>query len=123
MATIPYLVLLPVSLTSGGSGRATLPVTPGQSLSLDRMVFQSTGAFSLTGLSTSDGRNYGNISPSSPIPSTMLASVANNFNAIIDLVPNLKIDSNMLLYVDVVDTSAAINTVRFLFMGELTIPN
>lgn len=121
MAEIPYLELASVVLTANGTGTFSQPVPNTQTLSIREWVFTSLGLFQITGIRTSDGRNYTNASPSVPIPSAVLPSGANNFNAIHSFIPELVIPGNVILYIDFKDISAAPNTVNLLLAGHLTV--
>jgi len=117
---IPYELFLQSVLTAGGTGTMTYQVPQGQTLELDEFVFNSTGAFSVTGIRNAGGINFTNATPSNAIPSTMLGNSANNFNVIRDFKPNLVIAGGDTLYVDVIDTSAAPNTVRLVVNSKKT---
>lgn len=121
MAEIPYLELASVVLTANGTGTFSQPIPNTQQLSIAEWAYSSTGAFQITGIRTSDGRNYTNASPSVPIPSALLPSGANNFNAIHNFIPELVIPGNVILYIDFKDTSAAPNTVNLLLRGHLSV--
>lgn len=121
MAEIPYLELASVTLTANGVGTFSQPVPNTQQLSLREWVFSSTGVFQITGIRTSDGRNYTNASPSVPIPSAVLPSGANNFNAIHQFIPELVVPGNVILYIDFKDTSGAGNVVNLLLSGHLSV--
>lgn len=121
MAEIPYLELASVVLTANGTGTFSQPVPNTQTLSIREWVFTSLGLFQITGIRTSDGRNYTNASPSVPIPSAVLPSGSNNFNAIHSFIPELVIPGNVILYIDFKDISAAPNTVNLLLAGHLTV--
>lgn len=121
MTEIPYLELASVVLTANGTGTFSQPVPNTQTLSIREWVFTSLGLFQITGIRTSDGRNYTNASPSVPIPSAVLPSGANNFNAIHSFIPELVIPGNVILYIDFKDISAAPNTVNLLLAGHLTV--
>jgi len=112
--TIPYELFLSSVLTAGGTGTMSYQVPPSQQLELDEFVFSSTGTFSVVGFRNGGGMQFTNATPSNGIPSTMINNAANNFNLIRDFKPNLVIQGGDTLYIDVIDTSAAPNTVRFL---------
>lgn len=115
MATqIPFELFLTATLAASGQGTMTYPVPQGQSIEIDEFTFSSTGAFKVVGIRNAGGTNFTNASPTNGIPSTMLGNSANNFNVIRDFKPNLVISGGDVLYIDVLDTSAAPNTVNFL---------
>lgn len=116
--TIPYEVFLSQVLTSGGTGTLTYAVPPGQTLAIDEFTFISTGAFSVVGIRNGGGQQFTNATPSNGIPSTMLANGLNQFNVIKDFKPDLVIQGGDTFYIDIIDTSAAPNTVRFLGNGN-----
>lgn len=111
---IPYELFLQSVLTAGGSGTMSYQLPPSQTLELDEFVWTSTGIFNLVGLRNGNGLQFTNATPSNPIPSTMLGNAANNFNLIRDFKPNLVIKGGDTLYIDVIDTSIAANTVKIL---------
>lgn len=121
MAEIPYLELAQVVLAANGTGTFSQPIPNTQKLSLKEWVYSSTGAFQVTGIRDSSGRNYTNASPSIPIPSALLPSAANNFNAIHWFEPELVIPGNIILYIDFKDTSGAGNTINLLLRGKLEV--
>lgn len=118
MTQIPFILLGRVSLLANSTGTFSYPVPQNEELKLRDLVFSSTGAFSITGIRTADGRNYTNASSSAPIPSTVLASGANNNNNIRDFVPDLVVAGGSILYVDLIDTSGAGNVVNLTFNAE-----
>jgi hypothetical protein len=111
---IPYLLILSSVTISLGTGTMTYQVPPGQTLEIDEFVFLSTGIFNLVGIRNGGQNYFSNVTPSNPIPNTMLANFANQFNVIKDFKPNLTIMGGDTLYIDVIDTSVAANTIRFL---------
>src|SRR6185369_2287756 len=121
MTEIPYLLLAKVTLASNGQGTFTYPVPQGQTLTLREMYFSSTGAFSVIGLYDANGINYSNVSSSAGIPSTVLASGANNNNALKDLIPDLVVVGGNQINLLLLDTSGSGNTVNFVFNGSKTL--
>lgn len=120
MATFPYYLIMQVALAASGSGTLQYPVPPNETLSLSELRFIATGAFSITDIRDSTGRHYTNASPSIPILSTLVQNSANGNISAKDFDVPLDIPGNVTLYVDVKDTSAAINTVNMLFTGVRT---
>jgi hypothetical protein len=116
--TLPYELFLSSVLTAGGTGTMSYQVPPGQKLIIDEFVFISTGAFNVVGMRNGGGQQFTNATPSNGIPSTMLANGLNQFNVIKDFKPNLEIQGGDTFYIDIIDTSAAPNTVRFLGNGS-----
>ena len=114
---IPFLYQLQVVLTGNGSGtmRYTIPNT--EKMTIDRIVFKSTGAFNITDIVSTSGQHYTNASAGTPIPSVVLASGANNNNNIGDLPLPVEMESGEGIIIDVTDTSGSGNTVQFTLVG------
>lgn len=121
MTEIPYLLLAKVTLAGNGQGSFTYPVPQGQTLTLREMYFSATGAFNLIGLYDANGINYSNVSSSQGIPSTVLASGANNNNALKDLIPDLVVVGGNQITLLLLDTSGSSNTVNYVFNGSKTL--
>lgn len=115
MALIPFTLILQAVLTNGGTATVSYPVPPGETLLIKDMVFASTGAFNIYGIRDSSGRNYTNASLSVEIPSTVLASGANNNNHIPPFDIPLIVEGSTTIYFDLEDTSGAGNTVDLVF--------
>lgn len=111
---IPYELFLSSVLTALGTGTLTYQVPPNQTIEIDEFVFIATGTFNVVGIRNGGGMQFTNATPSNGIPSTMIANGLNQFNIIKDFKPNLIVLGGDSLYIDVIDTSAAGNTVRFL---------
>lgn len=118
MANVPYLLLLTASLASGGTASPSYAVPQGQNLNVKNLFYQSTGTFKVTGIRTSDGRNYTNASGSQGIPSSLLNNAAASNISFNDFVPDLFVDGGVILYIDLLDTSAGANTVNLLLPCE-----
>lgn len=118
MATIPFLLQGRVVLTALGTGTFQYPVPQGEKVRIRDLVYSSTGTFGVTDIRTSDGRHYTNASGSAPIPSAVLANGANNFNNVRDFEPDLAVEGGSILYIDLVDTSNAGNTVNLTMNSE-----
>lgn len=118
MALIPYSLVLEATLTSGGTATVSYPVPVGESLELTDMIFVSTGIFNITGIRDSSGRNYTNASLSVEIPSSVLKSGANAFNAHNPFSIPLVIEGGTVFYIDLEDSSAAGNTVTIVCEGK-----
>lgn len=116
--TFPYLLVLPIVLTSGGTGTGQYTVPASETLELYQLFAASTGIFSITDIRDSSGQHYTNAAPSQAIPSTLLALGGNNYNVFKDFPAPIIISGGKILYIDVVDTSAAPNTVRLFLPGK-----
>lgn len=117
MANIPYLWIGSTVLSASSQGSISFPVNAAESMMINKFVFVATGAFSVIGIRDSDGNPYSNCSLDKPILSTMLQNSANGNLSMRDLLENILIKANKTLYIDLLDTSAAQNTVRFLLQA------
>lgn len=113
---IPYLLRLQSVLVAGGTGSLFYAVPPDQSIELQDFVFVSTGIFNITGFRNGGGTSFTNASAATPILSTLVAAAGNNFNLLKLFTPPLRIEGGDTLYIDLIDTSGAGNTVTFLSM-------
>lgn len=109
---IPYILQLASVLTANGTGTMQYTVPPNEGLEISELIFTSTGAFSVTDLRVSGGHVMTNAGTNNPIPSTALRNGANNNNTLYELKIPLILKGGQVLYVDLLDTSAAPNTVR-----------
>ncbi len=118
MATRPYLLLLQSIMAGNGTGTVSYPVPSGEYLTVEQLVFQSTGAFWITDIRDSEGNHYTNASQAVGIPSAVLASSANNNNAVEVLAEPLAIQGGGILYIDLLEKSGSGNTVTLLLSGH-----
>lgn len=118
MATFPYLVILSSVLAASGAGTVSYTVPANEELELNQLFVASTGAFSITDIRDSSGQHYTNASQAVGIPSTLLSAAANNYNVFKEFLSPILIEGAKILYIDVLDTSAAPNTVRLLLSGK-----
>jgi hypothetical protein len=117
MATKAFLFTDTVALAASGTGTAKLSVSAGETAKIHALGFVSTGAFSLVGLKDGTGRAFSDANADNPIPSTAL----HNFNSAINGPPDFPEPIELLgpldLNIELLDTSAAGNTVRFVGIG------
>lgn len=111
---IPYLLQLNVVLAASGTGTLQYTVPPNEKLEISELLFASTGAFSLTDIRVSGGHVMTNAGANNPILSTQLRLTNNNNNTLLELMLPIVLEGGQVLYVDVLDTTAAPNTVRML---------
>jgi hypothetical protein len=122
MATFPFLLVLEAVLVAGGTGTVSYPIPSGETLELDELVFQSTGVFNVSDIRDSNGNHFTNASLTTEIPSVVLASGANNNNALKRFPIPIEIKGSTIFYVDLEDSSGAGNTVTLVFAGRRTTP-
>lgn len=117
MAQYPYQLVLSSTLAALATGTMNYPIPNNEGLQLGQLYFVSTGAFSITDIRDSAGKHYTNASPSNPIPSTLLQNAQTAYESLRNLPIPIVIEGGKTLYVDIVDTSNAPNTVKLLFNG------
>jgi hypothetical protein len=115
--TVSYRAIMSKALLA--SGQDTLQYTPGPSETfyIKRWLFVSTGAFDVIDVRNSEQYKYTQCSVTNPIPSTLLQDARNAFRSDDEFDPPLKIEPSQTFSIDVKDTSAVGNTVRFLLVG------
>lgn len=118
MALTPFIYSDQIALGAGGSGTLQINIGGGEKARMQRFYVTSTAGFNITAIRTSTSTPYGDMSPSSPLPSSML-NVAGGLNGVGEtLDPPLEIDGPLTLNIDVVDTSGAANTVTIAFQAS-----
>lgn len=118
MAKYPYTLTLQIALAASSTGTLSYNVPQNESLELNDMRFISTSTFNVTDIRDSSGKHYTNASAAQPILSSMLQSAANANLSVKDFQEPLLIDGGKTFYIDLIDTSAAPNTVRLVFTGK-----
>lgn len=118
MAEFPYFLILNSVLAGNGSGTMSYTLPQNESIELTELRFIATGAFNITDIRDSSGNHLTNASAANPILSTMIQNAASPNIAVAQLPTPLIISQGKTFYVDVLDTSAAGNTVRLLFVGK-----
>ncbi len=113
-----YRAITDVVLLAGGQG--TLEYTPGpnETFHIKEWRFISTGIFNIIDIRNSENYHYTNCSVTHPILSSMVQNPGNAFLSDKIFDPPLEIKPRINFAVDVIDTSAAGNTVRMLLIGE-----
>lgn len=118
MATRPFWFTATIALGASASADAILTVSSGETGRLKRLVFQSSGAFSITGLKDATGLAYSDARASDPIPSTALVIDQPDLAGVQHFDPPLELEGPNQLTITLLDTSAAANTVRVIAEGE-----
>jgi len=114
MADFPFLVVLQTALAADGTGSVSYSVTTQEELEIIEIYHQSTAGFNVTDIRTSDGQHYTNASSVVPIPGTFFTDVADGYNAKPGLPVPIKLSGGGVIYIDLLDTSSAPNTVTIL---------
>jgi hypothetical protein len=121
MATIPYLLQMQVVLAGNGAGSLSFTVPNNEKLTLEDWIFSSTGVFSITGIRITGGNNISNAGANLAIPSSHLQLTGTNNNGIKKFPIPLVLEGGSTLYIDLVDTSGAGNTVKTTITGTRTV--
>jgi len=106
-----------VVLAGNGTGTFVYSVGSKERFEIKRIIQTATGAFSITGIRDAHGNNYDNSSPTNPILSSWLASGANPNNNLGDFPEPIVIQGGGTIYIDLLDTSTAGNTVDIGLIG------
>lgn len=116
MADRPYVMIMEANQLAANA-RKTLIFNVGSSEQIEVYSFQqqSTGTFSIEDIYDSDGNQYTNASPSTPIPSAFIPDVSDENNGLITLVQPIIIPPNHNFKVDIIDTSGSQNTITLVF--------
>ena len=122
MADYPFLIALNNSLPSGGRITLSYQVQTNEQIIVHDLMYSRTATFSLYGLRTNQWY-YANINESNPILSTFLKKVGNEYNNIGLFDKPLVIMSGDTLYLDVVDTGAATETLYILLAATRKVGN
>ena len=118
MAMQTFIAVAAATLTADGTGTASYSVSNQEHFEVERIMFASTGAFSLTGIRDNAGNIYSNIDSTDPLPSTLLSSGANGNNHIGDFPTPIIVQGGGQVSIDLLDTSSAGNTVRIFLIGK-----
>jgi len=86
---------------------------------IKRLKQESTGIFNINSILASNGDNYSNCTPSSPLNGQVLNDVGAAMNTQPDLPDAIVLDGNESITFDIVDTSNAGNVVRIYMEGYL----
>lgn len=118
MAIRPFWHTDTVVLSANGNGSFRFDIGAGEKGTFKRMMFKSTGAFSIVGLRDSSGLQFSNVNTNDPIPSTMLKTGVTDIEQAQYFDPILEIVGPAALLIDILDTSAAGNTCRCVIEGS-----
>lgn len=119
---LPFLTRLSVVLTSGATGRMNYAVSANEKLQITKIYQKSTGAFDIYGLSDSAGRAYTNASSGAGLDSNFIQDVDTSFIGFSDFPVPIYLEGGQSLSLDVIDTSAAGNTVEIMLVGKRILP-
>ncbi|RLI86447.1 MAG: hypothetical protein DRP01_04235 [Archaeoglobales archaeon] len=114
----PYLWVESVDLAANGRGTVMFAQDANEEFHVNRIWFESTGAFAIESIRDGTGQYYTNASPDTPIPSTMLDLPQTTNGGIGKMPIELTILPAVALYIDLVDTSGSANTVKVVLEGR-----
>lgn len=114
----PFILSLVAVLTSGAQGSLFYTVPNTEKISISKLIFSSTGAWSLLDFRDTTGKHYTNAGSSNPVPSAVFPSGANNNNALWDFGIDLELAPGVGFTIDIIDTSGAGNTVRLALLTQ-----
>lgn len=121
MTTIPYLVTIPISVSSNQIGNGSFNVPQNWKLELRSMYAQSTGAFDITNITSNDGTQYSNATQSTPLDGSFFDPTNVNQGDSPSLLPTLlELEGGSSIQVQIKDTSGSTNTVKVMFSGIAT---
>ncbi len=118
MPTRPFWFTDTIALGASAAGDAILTVSSGETGRIRRILFESTGAFSITGLKDATGLAFSDARASDPIPSAALVIDQLDLAGVQHFDPPLELEGPNQLTLSLLDTSAAPNTVRVIAEGE-----
>lgn len=114
----PYTLTDSVTLTGSTSGTIVLTIGATEEFRGRAIYFQSTGAFSITKIYDSSGKPYTNADSTNIIPSTLFLTTLDQAGFVGEFYTELQLVPNTTLYIDVLDTSTASNTIRAFIVGK-----
>lgn len=118
MANAQIFVTNRVILAAAGRGTITLQAGEGDTFHFRYFTFSSTGAFSLMRVRSSSGREYVSDQNGNGIPSTHFNRAEFNIAEFSKLYPPIDLAPAEILYIEVLDTSGAGNTIVVTLSGE-----
>ncbi len=123
MADVSFVLLLEAfQLAANGSTTLSYTVPPQEKLTIFDLFFDSTGAFNITGIRDSTGRQYTNASPSTEIPSAVLKDGATANIGMNPFIKPLEVPGSVTIYIDVEDSSGAQNTITLTMPAVRALP-
>lgn len=118
MAIIPYIVTLPKVVAASSVGRMSYQVSNDETLELTNILQRSTGAFDIYGISDSRGTIYSNAVAGNTIDGDFIADISTAFNGIYEFPSPIVLEGGTTIFIDVIDTSAAQNTIEIVLVGR-----
>lgn len=107
-----------VTLGANGRGTITLQGGEGETFTLNKVFFNSTGAFRVIRFRTSSGSEYISDQNGNGIPSTFFSGNSQPLEGVSTLPVPVDIAPAELLYFEVQDSSGSTNTVDVLLVGQ-----
>lgn len=115
---VPFILAGNVTVAGNASGRITLPVSANEEMEIEAMFQKSTGAFDITGLTDSQGRQFSNASSGNPVDSDFIQDVATSNRGWYKFMVPVQLPGATSLYIDVKDTSGSSNTIELAFSAK-----
>lgn len=123
MANIPYVLSLQQALAASGTGTMLYPVPQNQDLKLFAWYTLKTGNYRITAIRDSAGQFYTNASSTNPIDGQLIQNVNSPNIGNNTLAEPIHVPGGRILYIDLLDYSAAPNTINLWFLGTLEVPS
>lgn len=122
MADFPYLIRLQAVLSAGGRATLSFQASNDESYKIFGWRQKSTGNFDVEVIRDSRGVQYSNAAAGSPLDGEFIQDVQNAFISIADFPQPIDIPAASQILIDVIDTSAAPNTVEITLISTRHIP-
>ncbi len=120
MASIPFwLRFTGVIAAGGGTATVSYAVPMLQTLTIDGLTWTSTGLFGIYSMHNSNGRIYTNASQAAPLLNTHLQQGGSPNIGWMKFPTPLEIKGGDIFYIDLLDMSAAANTINLILPGTL----
>jgi len=121
--TYTFDLVLDVTVVADGTGTLTYTVSQDEEFELVEMFHAATGVFQINDIRDSVGFHYTNASANNPIPSTLIAQGANEYNHLGKFPVPIKVSGGSTIYFDVEDTSSSGNVIRLIIPCRRTFPS
>lgn len=120
MASIPYFLRLQgVIAVAGGVSTVSYQVPALQTLHINKLIYTSTGLWGFYSIRNTNGRQYTNASQAIPLLSQFFQQGASPNIGVLEFPYELVIIGSDGIFFDIIDMSAAANTVQLMFAGSL----
>lgn len=116
--TVPFFFRLQVVLTANNTGQMSYTVSANEKVEIYSILQKATGAYDFQGISDSRGINYTNASPGSALDRDFFQNVGSSNRGLMEFKDPIILEGGTILYFNVIDTSAAGNTVELMLVGK-----